>query len=147
MSKKIQCIAELIVSVLLAHPAAAGVVFSEIMYNPVDNPDGSTGDPYEYIELYNNGTSPEILTGATFTKGITYSFTNAPSTVLNPGEYLVVVLNYAAFHSRYPDVTNVAAGEFTGKLSNDGEKVTLKIGDTSVSVFQGSPMVSASMAP
>lgn len=137
MSNKYPFIAELIFSVLLTHPAVAGVVFSEIMYNPVDNPDGSTGDPYEYIELYNNGPSPEILTGATFTKGITYSFTNAPSTVLNPGEYLVVVLNYDAFHSRYPDVTNVAAGEFTGKLSNDGEKVTLKIVDTSVSVTYG----------
>jgi hypothetical protein len=124
--------------VLLVRAAAAAVVFSEIMYHPADAPDGTDGDLYEYVELYNNGAVPETLTGASFTKGLTYTFTNAVSTVLNPVDYIVVVKDRAAFQSRYPGVTNLAPGAFSGKLDNSGEKVTLLIGVTSVSVTYGS---------
>jgi hypothetical protein len=51
---------------------------------------------------------------------------NGPSTI-GPGEYLVVVGNYAAFDSRYDISANSipVAGEYTGTLSNNGEKVKL----------------------
>ena len=137
MHNRNQLVSELILSVLLARPAMGGVVFSEIMYHPLDGTDGTDGGQFEYLELYNNGSSPETLTGASFTKGITYTFSNSVSTVLNPGEYLVVVKDRVAFQSRYPGVTNLAPGSYAGKLDNSGEKVTLKIGDASVSVTYG----------
>jgi hypothetical protein len=123
--------------VLLVCQANASVVFSEIMYHPADAPDGTDGDLFEYIELYNNGALPETLTGAYFSKGISYTFTNAIPTVLNPGDYLVVVKDRTAFQSRYPGVTNLAPYAYSGKLDNDGEKVTLKIGAASVSITYG----------
>ena len=51
---------------------------------------------------------------------------NGPSTI-GPGEYLVVVSNYAAFDSRYDISANgiPVAGEYTGTLSNNGDKVKL----------------------
>jgi len=51
---------------------------------------------------------------------------NGPSTI-GPGEYLVVVSNYAAFDARYDISANSipVAGEYTGTLSNNGEKVKL----------------------
>lgn len=126
---------ELFCSALLACPSEADVVISEIMYNPADAPDGSDGDPYEYLELYNNGGVPETL--YSISDGITYKFTNAPPVTLNPGAYLVVVKDRTAFQNRYPDVTNLAAGVFSGKLSNDGEKLTLKTSLTTNSLTYG----------
>lgn len=137
MRNRLQRMAVLTGPALLARAAAAAVVFSELMYHPADAPDGADGDLFEYIELYNNGSLPETLTGATFTKGVTYTFTNAVSTVLSPGDYIVVVKDRAAFQSRYPGVTNLAPGAYSGKLDNNGEKVTLLVGLASVSVTYG----------
>lgn len=125
----------LLLSALLPFPSAAEVVISEIMYNPADAPDGSDGDPFEYLELYNGGAAPETLTS--ISDGITYKFTNSTPTVLNPGEYLVIVKDRAAFLSRYPDVTNLAPGVFSGKLSNDGEKISVTASQTANSVTYG----------
>lgn len=44
--------------------------------------------------------------------------------LLNPGESIVVVHNLAAFTSRYGTGIRIA-GEFTGSLSNEGERLTL----------------------
>jgi hypothetical protein len=103
----------------------AGVVFSEIMYHPVDGVTNIVdGGEYEFIELWNAGAVPVPLQNASFTKGITYTFTTA--TNLAAGQYLVVVKNRTAFTNRYPAVSNLAPGAYTGSLANDGEKVTLK---------------------
>lgn len=136
MNNKSQRVAELTLSALLACPSLSEVVISELMYNPADAPDGSDGDPYEYIELFNDGPVAETL--LSLSSGITYTFTNSPPVILDPGEFLVVVKDRAAFQSRYPGVTNLAAGVYSGKLANEGEKITLKTSRTTNSLTYGS---------
>ncbi len=116
--------------------ALAEVVISELMYNPVDDADGAAGDPYEYVELYNAGAVPETL--FSLSDGISYTFTNSPPVILNPGDYLLVVKDRAAFAARYPGVSNLADGAYSGKLANEGEKVTLKTSLTTNSLTYGS---------
>ena len=88
---------------------ASEIVISEIMYNPVDATDGTDGDEFEFIELYNTGTQTENLTGCSFTNGISYTFTTSAS--LAPGAYLLLVKNIQFFETRYPSVINIAPGE------------------------------------
>jgi hypothetical protein len=103
-----------------ATSAFQGLRISEIMYNPA-----GSGD-YEYVELVNLGAAALDLTGMSFTAGIGYTF---GPTLLDPGQYLVVVKNQAAFASRYKEPgISVAPGDFSGKLDNAGE--TIGISDT-----------------
>ncbi len=93
----------------------------ELMYHPAD-----AGD-LEYIELLNFGDSTIDLTGvqlADFSSG-GHTFVGGS---LAAGSRIVVAQDVAAFQSRYPGVTNVAATAFSGSLSNSGETVTLKDG-------------------
>ncbi len=111
-----------------ASARAAPVVFSEIMYHPVAQAGGITNaDEYEFIELFNPTATNQPLSGAQFTAGISYTFTNGAA--LGPSQYVVVVKNREAFTNRYPGVLNLAASNYTGNLANDGEKVTLKAQD------------------
>lgn len=125
-------------SVLLPGAMAQGLVFSELMVHPVDDPAGPVdGDQFEYLELHNPGPGSMDLEGAYFSKGIDYTFTN--STVLVPGAYLVLAKDRAAFSARYPAVSVLAPGAYTGSLNNGGERVTLKsaAGGTLFSVSYG----------
>ncbi|OQW97980.1 MAG: hypothetical protein BWK77_00400, partial [Verrucomicrobia bacterium A1] len=88
--------------------AAAAVVVSEVMYDPVG------GGTNEFVELRNSGTNSVSLTGWYFADGITYTF--AAGTVLPAGGYLAIAANRAAFQLRYPAVTNLAIGAFNGQL-------------------------------
>ena len=97
--------------------ARAQVVISELMYDPVG------GNTNEFVELHNVGTNAVDIGGWMFSAGITYTF--ASPSVLNSGAYLVVAVNRAAFTALYPNVTNLAAGNYTGQLSNQGEQVAL----------------------
>ena len=99
----------------------AQLVVNELMYNPIG------GNTNEFIELHNAGGGAVDLGGWAFTAGITYGFP-AP-TILEPGAYLVVCVNRAAFAALYPGVTNLAPGAYSGQLSNDGEAVTLANAD------------------
>jgi len=105
-----------LLAVTICH-AQAHIVLSEIMYDPIS---GSTN---EFVELHNVGTHAVDVSGWTFTDGITYVFPT-PS-VIEADAYLVVVVNRAAFAALYPTVINLAAGTYSGQLSNQGETVTL----------------------
>jgi hypothetical protein len=98
---------------------------SEIMYNPPPATPGSQYTPgdFEYIELLNTGGAAMDLTGVRFDKGITYAF--APGTTLGAGERIVVARNRTAFQSRYAGAIPLAAGSFTGALSDGGERIRL----------------------
>lgn len=111
------------------NPAAASIVVSEIMYNPVEGDNGTGGDEFEFLELYNPGSQSVTLSNASFTSGISYTFSDG--TVLAPDARLVLVRNRQAFSSRYPGVTNLASDEYTGKLDNSGEQITLTAADAS----------------
>jgi hypothetical protein len=91
----------------------------ELMYNPP-----GSADDTEYFELLNMGTEPIQLAGVKITEFSGGGFTFA-SGMLPPGERIVVVKDQAAFAAAYPGVTNIASGEFSGSLSNEGELVGL----------------------
>lgn len=108
-----------------ALPAKAqSVVISELMYHPLDGTNPVDGDLYEFVEIYNPNPATFDLSDAEFTKGISYTF--ADPTLLPSEGFLVLKRDNAAFYARYPSVTNTAPGEYSGKLSNGGEKITLK---------------------
>ena len=90
---------------------------SEIMYDPIG------GSDLEYIELENIGDESLNLAGIRFTGGIGFDF---PNMILNPNEFVLVVRDYDAFSAFYGNGLNVA-GEYSGKLSNGGERLRLEI--------------------
>lgn len=102
-------------------PILEDLRITEIMYNPAD------GSDYEFIELKNIGESTLNLDNVSFTDGITFEFQNSDVTSLAPEAFVLVVKNRSVFTSRYPAVANLIAGEYSGKLANDGE--TLKLED------------------
>jgi hypothetical protein len=121
----------------LAGSAAAGcplpeapppsVVISEILYHP-SRPErfleiGDDGEELEYVELHNPGAEAVNVRGWTFSSGITYTFPLDRDTVIGPGGYLVVCRDQEAVRERF-SITN-ATGNYTGKLSNSGERITL----------------------
>jgi hypothetical protein len=95
---------------------------TELMYNPAPPAAGPfTAQDFEFVELQNTGNTALNIAGASFTKGISFDFSN---TVLQVGERILVVKNQAAFESRY-GVGLPIAGVYTGSLDNNGEEVTL----------------------
>jgi hypothetical protein len=101
-------------------PVAESLRVSEIMYHPADA--GNPDDPNtEYIELTNIGTEPINLYLVRFTRGIDFVF---PSIELAPGGYCLVAKDATAFEARYGPGLPVA-GEYTGSLANEGERIEL----------------------
>lgn len=89
---------------------------TEIHYNPPT----AIGDSGEFLELQNTGTTPISLGQIRFAAGIEFTFPEA--TTLQPGAFFVMARDAAAFQTRYG---RAADGIFTGKLSDDGETLTL----------------------
>ncbi|MDP7287956.1 MAG: lamin tail domain-containing protein, partial [Phycisphaerae bacterium] len=87
-----------------------------------------TGDPDNWtiadnIKFVRPGFSDVVVDNPTLDSWYT---TNGSSTI-GPGQYVVVVSDYAAFDDRYDISSNSipVAGEYTGTLSNAGDKVKL----------------------
>jgi len=90
---------------------------SEIMYHPVQ------GEAYEYVELVNGGASTLQLAGVQFVEGIGYTF---PTRALAAGARVVVAADPVALAALYSQHSiPLAAGAFTGRLDNGGERLTL----------------------
>jgi hypothetical protein len=107
-------------AVFAVGPVAESLRISEIMYHPADT--GSPDDPNtEFIELTNVGGETINLSMVQFTKGVDFIF---PSLELAPGKYSLVVKDLAAFQARYSPAIPVA-GQYTGSLSNAGERIEL----------------------
>ncbi len=79
------------------------------------------GEPWEFIELQNVGAEPLQLDGLRFVDGVEFVF---PEWTLEPGAFVLVVENRAAFVERYGGHWPVI-GEYSGRLSNDGERIRL----------------------
>ena len=110
---------------LLADPGSTteligNLRITEIMYNPV----GAGG--VEFLELRNFGASPLNLSGAYFEDGKPFStqFTFGNLT-LQPGQYCVVTNDIAEFTALYGGGITIA-GQYTGSLNNDGERIVLR---------------------
>ena len=101
----------------------AGLVFSEIMYDP-------TGDPLaEFLEIRNDSANSVALTGLTFTDGIQFDF-DSDSSISNlaAGGHLLIVRDLIAFRAVYGNShDSQIAGSFQDDtaLSNGGERLTL----------------------
>lgn len=96
---------------------AAGVVISEIMYNPP----GADTD-LEYVELYNSSTNAVNLLGYSF-EGFTFTF---PGFNLGAGEYVVVAVDSVIFEDTFGSI----AFQFqSGALNNGGEAIRLFDGE------------------
>jgi len=114
-------------AVFAVGPVTESLRISEIMYHPAET--GSPNDPNtEYIELTNIGIQTINLKLVRFTNGIDFTF---PSFELEPGKCCLVVKDAVAFEAKYgPDLP--VAGQYTGSLANDGERIELvdAIGET-----------------
>ncbi|MCH2061569.1 MAG: lamin tail domain-containing protein, partial [Verrucomicrobiales bacterium] len=97
----------------------AGLRITEIMYHP------AATEALEYIELQNIGPVPLELGGVRFTNGIDFVF---PEMTLDSGAYVIVVADTLAFEAENgPDID--VAGQYSGKLSNDGEEIVLQLAE------------------
>ncbi|MSU37005.1 MAG: hypothetical protein EXS36_18290 [Pedosphaera sp.] len=114
---------------------SAQVLFSEIMYHPVEeaafNADGTpvmdlTEEVHEFLELHNPGAAPVSLKGWQLTGGIQYTF--PPSAVIQPGQYLVVARNPARLANVPVYQLQEASlfGPYLGQLNNNGETLRLR---------------------
>jgi hypothetical protein len=96
-------------SYIVGVPAStSNLRISEIYYHPPDS-----GTEPEFIELLNTSNATLDLSRAQFTEGISWIFPDG--TLLAPGDRMVVTGN-----------------QFTGKLDNAGEFITLRAADGSV---------------
>jgi len=109
------------------------LVISELHYHPANLSAGEIAagftdeNAFEFVELYNPGTATFDLNGVHFVEGITFDFTSSAIKLLAPGARVLVVQNRAAFEHRY-GVGLPIAGEYTGRLSNTGERVAVADG-------------------
>lgn len=103
--------------VTLARPVTQPLRISEVMYHSLE------GEAYEFIELQNIGERPAEVANLSFTAGIRYTFPpDAPP--VSPGGLVVLVRQAAPFEQKYPGVP--IAGVYEGRLSNQGERLTLQ---------------------
>ena len=107
-------------------PSTLPLRITEVMYHPVDPPPGGEylDKDLEFIELQNAGASPISLSGVKLTVGVTFVF---PDMTLQPGQYVVLVENRAAFESVYGTGRPVI-GVYDGDLDNSGERLRLEDG-------------------
>ena len=116
-------------------PAEGQVVFSEIMYNPVEtpsfNPDGTpvldlSSDVHEFIEIHNVSGQPVSLDGWRITGGLGYAF--PAGAAIGPGDSGVVATDPArlADIAAYDLLVGELFGPYEGQLSNSGELVRLR---------------------
>ncbi len=99
---------------------------TEIQYHPAPDPDsGFEQDEFEFIELENAGDEVLDLRDFRFDVGIEFDFSEGAVHEFRPGEIVVLVENVRAFASRYDLGSVLVAGEYRGKLANDGERLRL----------------------
>jgi hypothetical protein len=100
--------------------APSDIVITELMFNNPGN------DDYEFVELYNKGTTTVDMTGWSFSKGITFVF---PAFTLQPDSFVIVAANAALFTAAF----KLPAFQYSGALNNDGE--ALELSDASKNVI------------
>ncbi len=124
-------------------PASSdNLVIAEIMYHPPDTSTNelaagfSAADDFEFVRLLNIGSKPVELTGVRFTVGVTFDFSAGSVRFLNPGANALVVKRRSAFRLRYGgSLDGRIAGEYTGNLSNSGERLALVNGTNTIRDF------------
>jgi len=108
------------------------VVINEVEYDSVESgPDAA----YEWMELYNNASSPVELAGWTIsdnmaTDSITSAELSTGPTMIIPANGFLVIAASEDFYTNYPgftgDIVFVADGSIGNGLSNDGDRLILR---------------------
>jgi regulation of enolase protein 1 (concanavalin A-like superfamily) len=100
------------------------IVINELMYKPI-----SGNDDDQYIELYNQGSNTVGLSNWQFTAGVTFTF--PPNASIPPNGYVVVGKNIAELFAHYTNLNSSNTfGNYSGKLSHNGERVALSMPQT-----------------
>ncbi len=121
-----------VLSGMAADLRAQTITFTELNYHS-----DSVRDSGDWLELYNFGADPVLLTGWYLRDGNPDNRWNLPSgTTIQPGAHLVISNQLARFSTVYPDVDN-AIGQPDFGFSNSGESIAL---------FNASNALVASMA-
>ncbi len=114
-------------ALFVVHPSPLRI--TEIMYHPPAPPLESPhdDDDFEFVEIQNTGDAAVSLMGIRLTGGIFFDFPERGdgSLDLAPGETVLVVKDLEAFASRYDTDGLSIAGEYGGRLDNDGERIVL----------------------
>ena len=100
----------------------AEIVINEIQYKPA-----RIADSGDWIELFNKSHQAATLDGWEL-RDENSSFAFPAGTTIQPGEYLVLCSDLAAFTAQFPTVTNVI-GELGFGLSGNGERIELHATD------------------
>lgn len=101
---------------LLVTAESYAISITEIHYNPL-----GSEEVLEFVELMNDTSTPEDLSGYYFSEGIDFNF--PAGTILPAHGIIVLVKDEAAFSAAYPGVT--ITGIFQGQLDNSGDRITL----------------------
>lgn len=121
--------------------AVSGLKISEIHFNPSppSNEELAAGytdnDDFEFIEILNTSKQTVDLAHLELNGGVSFSFSTSNIAPLASGERLVVVEDVNAFQHRYGNKVPVA-GQWTGRLSNDGEQLRFVAGATPILAFE-----------
>lgn len=118
--------------------SSTNLVVAELMYHPPASSVGesaagfSNAEDFEFVRLLNITDRPVELARVRFSVGITYDFASGSVQYLNPGASVLIVKDKGAFHARYGHgYDSLIAGEYSGNLSNGGERLQL-LGTNSV---------------
>ena len=98
----------------------SALVITEVHYHP--HPLRDSEQALEFVELYNDNSIREELSGCFFAEGIGFRFPE--NFFLAARSYVVVVSNETAFRAVYElDETVPVLGDFSGRLDNGGERL------------------------
>ncbi|MDI6448632.1 lamin tail domain-containing protein [Anaerobaca lacustris] len=117
-----------VVAVLLWSLGGVAAEGARVVINELHtNPDVKT-ELVEFVELYNPGPDAVDLSGWSLSEGVFYTF--GAGTVLPADGYIVVAQDLDHLFAKWSTLRlnlpgHTAVGPFGGKLSNDGERVTL----------------------
>ncbi len=100
------------------------IVINELMYAPIS---GDSAD--EYVELYNQGTASINVGGWKLKGGVDFEI--PANQVISPDGYLVIAKDMTHLLAHYPGSldTNNTVGNYSGTLSNQGERLALSAPD------------------
>ena len=102
------------------------IVINEIMYHPP-----SQKQDEEYVELYNRSAASVSIGGWKFVSGIRFTFPT--NQVIPSGGFLVVARNTNILFTNYSNLNpGNTVGNFSGSLSDGGERLALTKPDTLV---------------
>ncbi len=115
-----------LVEAIFVDPREIPLRVSEVSYQPAPREGDLDPDEYEFLELVNAGSAPLDLAGVRIEGGVALDLGASGVGPLGPGERILLVEDRDAFAVRYGLEGMKIAGQYTGKLSNDGERLVLK---------------------